>query len=249
MKFVHLVTLAVLLTSSAAALADPVPVSQRSDSVRARVVPGLAEELGKAGLKMGSAVFIRIFKTEKELEVWLKDGDQYRLFKTFDICTWSGRLGPKLAEGDGQSPEGFYRVAPEQMNPASRYHLSFNLGFPNAFDRANGRTGSFLMVHGSCVSIGCYAMKNFGIEKIYVLAEAALNNGQAGFDVHIFPFRMTDEAMKKIDGENWEEFWQNLKQGHDLFEASRVPPAVSVSGRLYGFSQPLAMSSSTAPGR
>ncbi|MEM8617038.1 MAG: L,D-transpeptidase family protein, partial [Pseudomonadota bacterium] len=144
-------------------------------------------------LEPGTETFIRIFKQENELELWLKapNENQYELSKTFPICAWSGALGPKLREGDGQSPEGFYRVGLGSLNPNSSFHLSFNLGFPNAYDRAHGRTGSYLMVHGACASIGCYAMTDAGIEEIYAAVETTLRSGQTAVSVHVFPFRLT----------------------------------------------------------
>lgn len=148
---------------------------------------------------------------------------------------WSGTLGPKLREGDGQSPEGFYKVTRAALNPNSSYHLSFNLGFPNAYDRAHGRTGSFLMVHGDCVSIGCYAMRDKGIEDIYGLVEAALKGGQKAVSVHVFPFRMTKENMIRRAGSRWITYWENLKKGWDIFETTRQPPDAKACGKKYRF--------------
>lgn len=165
----------------------------------------------------------------------MADGETFTLFKGYPICAWSGNLGPKEKEGDGQSPEGFYFVPPDAMNPNSQFHLSFNLGFPNAYDRAHGRTGSFLMVHGDCVSIGCYAMTDKAIEEIYVLAEAAHTGGQSYFRVHIFPFRMTDENMSAHDASPWIDYWRNLKAGYDAFEDTRIPPNVRVENKNYVF--------------
>lgn len=195
----------------------------------------LADRLAENRFKAGDPAFIRIFKESSELELWMQDEKGWRLFDTWPICRWSGTLGPKLKEGDGQSPEGFYTVSKSALNPNSNYHLSFNLGFPNAFDRAQGRTGSFLMVHGNCLSIGCYAMTDAGIEEIYGLVEAALDNGQRSVPVHIFPFRMTDEAMQANAGSEWADYWQNLKTGHDLFEQARVPPIAAACGKAYVF--------------
>ena len=189
--------------------------------------------------KIGSPVFMRIFKEENALEVWMKTGPRYELYKTFRICKYSGGLGPKLRQGDRQSPEGFYRVSASALNPNSNYHLSFNLGFPNQYDRAHGRTGSYLMVHGSCVSAGCFAMTDERIEEIYGLAEAALNNGQDYFQVHSFPFRMTDENMRKYKFSEWYGFWENLKLGYDKFERERIPPKVLVSNKRYVFLRPI----------
>ncbi len=182
-------------------------------------------------------VFLRIFKQESQLEVWAGRGERYALVKTYPICKWSGDLGPKLKEGDKQSPEGFYQVRLGSLNPDSNYHLSFNLGFPNTFDRAHGRTGSYLMVHGRCSSIGCFAMTDPGIEEIYRIVETALKNGQGAVPVHIFPFRMTEANLERYSGSQWIEFWRNLKQGYDAFEADKRPPDVTVEEKSYRISQ------------
>ncbi len=206
-------------------------------AIRRRVRPELERALAHKGFTWGSPVFIRIFKETSELELWLKKGDQFALFKTYPICAWSGWLGPKLRQGDNQAPEGFYFVTPAAMNPNSQYHLSFNLGYPNAYDRAHGRTGDFLMVHGDCVSIGCFAMTNAGIEEIYMLAEAAFSSGQPFFRTHIFPFRMTLENMERHKTSRWAPFWRNLKKGYDLFEQNKTPPDTIVENGKYVFSR------------
>lgn len=212
-----------------------IPTSSRSKAAIDRVKPKLMQALKAKGLQYGSPIFIRIFKQPKKLEVWVKKQTQFVLFKTYPICTYSGTLGPKQKQGDLQSPEGFYFVKPSQMNPYSRFHLSFNLGYPNRYDRAHGRTGSALMVHGSCVSIGCYAMTDEKIEEIYALAEAALRRGQPFFRVHIFPFYMTEENMQSLKTSVWLSFWINLKEGYDFFEREKRPPNVLVKGKRYIF--------------
>lgn len=196
----------------------------------------LATRLGEKGFALGAPAFIRILKQENELEVWLRKGETFALFETFPICTWSGDLGPKLAEGDKQSPEGFYAVGLKQLNPKSSYYRAFNLGFPNAYDQTFGRTGSLLMVHGDCVSIGCYAMTDKGIDDIYRIVEAALLAGQNAVPVHAFPFRMTDTALAAKAGHRWASYWANLKEGYDLFETTKVPPNALVCGQRYTFS-------------
>jgi murein L,D-transpeptidase YafK len=140
-----------------------------------------------------------------------------------------------LREGDRQAPEGFYTVSAEQLNPNSRWHRSLNLGFPNAFDQAHRRTGSFLMVHGGCLSIGCYAMTDAVVDEIWGLVTAALDQGQERFAVHVFPFRMTERNLGLRKGDQWASFWADLKTGHDLFEERRVPPLVSVCNGRYAF--------------
>jgi len=212
-----------------------VPSSRRSRDAIAEVAPSLIRDLKRDGLSYGSAVFIRIFKEERELELWMRKGEAFKLFRSYDIMAMSGLLGPKLREGDRQAPEGFYFVTPSRMNPKSRFHLSFNLGYPNAYDRAHNRTGSALMVHGSRVSIGCFAMTDSKIEEIYCLADAALRNGQKFFRVHCFPFRMTRENMKRHAKSEWLPFWQDLKTGYDWFEKRRQPPNVMVRNKKYVF--------------
>lgn len=183
----------------------------------------------------GDNIFIRIFKKEKILEVWIKPKQEkeYKLLKIYPICYYSGRLGPKLKEGDKQAPEGFYKVYKSSLNPNSRYHLSFNLGFPNRYDKAHNRTGSYLMVHGSCVSIGCYAMGDKNIEEIYQLVSDALYHGQKFVNVHIFPFKM--EHLKNYKSNHWYSFWKNLKEGYDAFNQSKIPPKISVKNKKYIF--------------
>ncbi len=217
--------------------ARDVPSSVRSRTAISKVSPDLQRELSRAGFSWGSPIFIRIFKSTKELEVWLRNRECFKLFKTYKICTYGQRsLGPKIRQGDGKAPEGFYYVLPQQLNPLSEFHLSFNLGYPNTYDRVHGRTGSALMVHGSCVSIGCYAMTDKNIEEIFTLADASLRNGQRFFRVHIFPFRMTDENMNKHKDSTWNKFWENLKEGYDFFEENGyIPPNVEVKDKRYVF--------------
>jgi murein L,D-transpeptidase YafK len=193
------------------------------------------QRLAASGVKLGVPVYIRIFKLESELELWVERGNRFERFATYPICRWSGRLGPKFREGDRQAPEGFYTVAAEQLNPNSKMHRSFNLGFPNAYDQAHGRTGSFLMVHGGCASIGCYAVTDPAVDEIWRMVTAALDQGQARFPVHVFPFRMTERNLNFRRGYRWHGFWTALKKGYDLFERSRIPPAVSVCNGRYVF--------------
>ena len=190
--------------------------------------------MSQKGMNAGAPIFIRIFKEESELEVWkARDDGHYYHFKTYPICNWSGDLGPKVEIGDRQSPEGFYTISATQMNPNSKFYLSFNVGFPNAYDRAYGRTGDALMVHGNCKSAGCYAMTDGLIEEIYGVAREALAGGQKSFPLHAYPFRMTDANMKAHKGSPWFGFWRTLKQGYDYFEITRQPPPVAVCSKQY----------------
>ncbi len=213
-----------------------IPSSHRSRQAIKRVRPKLERELNEKGFHWGMPIFIRILKESYELEICLKNGEQYEKFKTYEICTYGGEgLGPKLKRGDGKAPEGFYFVKPQQLNPYSSFHLSFNIGYPNRYDRWHQRTGGNIMVHGDCVSIGCFAMTDSAIEEIYALADAAFRSGQPFFRVHIFPFRMTEDNMEKHNPTPWLEFWQNLKEGYDYFEQRHVPPNVEVKNGRYGF--------------
>jgi murein L,D-transpeptidase YafK len=243
MKQRTILSIVVITTVTVATLSGSIlwkywPSSANLSMVREHVTPKLQDQLVRRSGMPGDPIFIRIFKESSELELWTKRGDGFALFKAYPICNYSGQLGPKLKEGDRQSPEGFYSVTADQLNPNSSYHLAFNIGFPNAYDRAHKRTGSFLMVHGRCVSIGCYAMTDAGIEEIYLLAETALQNGQGSFSVHIFPFRMTEENMEEHAGSEWIGFWRNLKEGYDLFETGRVPPKVMLADKRYAFALP-----------
>ena len=193
----------------------------------------LDESLKLLSAKIGDPIFMRIFKEESRLEIWIRTGTEYQLLKEYRICAYSGSLGPKLKEGDKQSPEGFYKVKKHQLNPNSKFHLSFNLGYPNKYDRAHKRTGSFLMVHGNCISIGCYAMTDDKIEEIYALLKGALDNGQHYVQAHIYPFRMTESNMAHYADSKWYDFWINLKEGYDYFEAEKLPPLVKVEGKQY----------------
>ncbi|TQV65559.1 murein L,D-transpeptidase, partial [Exilibacterium tricleocarpae] len=178
--------------------ATDIPSSARAERSIASVEAVLRKGLSGKGLEYGSPIFIRIFKDPGVLEVWIEsDNGAVVNFKNYDICTFSGNLGPKLKEGDNQSPEGFYFVNSGRLNPWSRFHLSFNLGYPNQYDRYHGRTGSALMVHGDCVSIGCYAMTDSYINEIYALGVAALKSGQPFFRVHLFPFKLELENLSK----------------------------------------------------
>ncbi len=195
----------------------------------------LDARLAEKGVKLGDPVLVRIFKLDSELELWMEKDGRYVKFATYPICRFSGRLGPKLREGDNQSPEGFYTVAKEQLNPNSRWHRSFNLGYPNAFDRAHERTGSLIMVHGGCLSIGCFAITNAGVDEVWRLVTAALDKGQPRFAVQVFPFRMTEANLASRKQDGFADFWANLKTGSDLFETTQLPPVVSVCDGTYAF--------------
>jgi len=193
-------------------------------------------ELEQKNMDKGSPILIRLFKEEAELEVWKQDRTgHYALLKTYPICRWSGELGPKIREGDRQAPEGFYSITPAQMNPKSQYYLAFNIGYPNAYDRAWGRSGAELMIHGDCSSRGCYAMTDEQITEIYALGREAFFGGQRAFQVQAYPFRMTPTNFAKHRNNPNLAFWKMLKRGNDNFEVTRLEPKVDVCEKHYVF--------------
>lgn len=195
-------------------------------------------EMKAKGMTRTSPVMARIFKEEGKLEIWKQKGNgRYDIIASYDICKWSGKLGPKYIEGDRQAPEGFYTVRPTQMNPNSSYHLAFNMGYPNAYDRANGRSGQHLMVHGACSSSGCYAVTDAQIEEIYAFGRDAFKGGQTEFQIQAFPFRMTAANMARYRNDPNFEFWTMLKEGYDQFEVTKVPPKVDVCEKRYVFNR------------
>ena len=182
-----------------------------------------------------SPILVRIFKEEAELEVWKQDtAGRFQILKTYPICRWSGDLGPKLYEGDRQAPEGFYTVTPELMNPNSSFYLAINIGFPNRFDKANDRNGSLLMIHGDCLSAGCFAMTDQQISEIYSLARDALV-GRPSFQVQAYPFRLTPANLARHRNNPNLDFWKMLKTGNDHFETTQLEPKVDACDRRYVF--------------
>jgi len=193
-------------------------------------------EIEAKNMDKDSPILIRTFKEESELEVWKQDrSGRFALLKTYPICRWSGELGPKIKEGDRQAPEGFYTITPAQMNPNSQYYLSFDLGYPNAFDRAHGRTGANLMVHGDCSSRGCYSMTDEQVAEIYALGRDSFFGGQKSFQVQAYPFRMTPQNLARHRNNPHMAFWKMLKRGYDHFEVTRLEPKVDVCEKRYVF--------------
>jgi murein L,D-transpeptidase YafK len=200
------------------------------------VSPKLIAAMVEKDMDLNSPILVRLFKQEAELEVWKQDrSGRFALLKTYPICRWSGDLGPKVREGDRQAPEGFYAISPAQMNPQSAYYLSFNTGYPNAFDRALGRTGSQLMVHGDCSSRGCYAMTDEQIAEIYSLGRESFFGGQKSFQLQAYPFKMTPVNMAKHRNNPNMPFWKMIKEGWDHFEVTRQEPKVDFCEKKYVF--------------
>jgi murein L,D-transpeptidase YafK len=196
----------------------------------------LVADMTAKDMDLQSPMLVRLFKQEAELEVWKQDrSGRFALLKTYPICRWSGDLGPKVREGDRQAPEGFYSISPAQMNPQSAYYLSFNTGYPNAYDKALGHTGSQLMVHGDCSSRGCYAMTDEQIAEIYSLGRESFFGGQRAFQLQAYPFRMTPLNMAKHRNNPNMPFWKMIKEGYDHFEVTRQEPKVDFCEKKYVF--------------
>jgi len=221
-----------LTAASIAGCSTTVPYQVRTGVVHAPTL----QQMENANMERGAPVLIRIYKEERTLEVWKQDRTgRFAPLQAYQICKFSGKLGPKVAQGDYQAPEGFYDITPAQMNPQSSEYLSFNIGFPNAFDRSLGRTGSFLMVHGGCRSVGCYAMTDYQMEEIYGLVEEAFRGGQDRVQLQAFPFQMTTENLTRHADDPNAPFWEMLKTGSDAFSAEGLPPKVAVCNQRYVF--------------
>jgi murein L,D-transpeptidase YafK len=202
------------------------------------VPKALLGQMSKKSMSQASPILVRIFKQESELEIWKQDrSGRYALLKTYPMCRWSGKLGPKKRNGDRQAPEGFYHVNAGMLNPTSQYYLSFNLGYPNKLESALGYTGEALMVHGACSSSGCYALTDQGVAEIYAVVREALKGGQRAFQVQAFPFRMTSRNMASNRNDPNFAFWIDLKRGYDIFEVTKREPKVSYCEGRYAFDQ------------
>jgi murein L,D-transpeptidase YafK len=198
--------------------------------------PEVLSLLQQKNMPKHSPILVRVFKEESELEVWKQDTrGRFQLLKVYPICRWSGDLGPKVNEGDRQTPEGFYTITPALMNPNSNYYLAINTGFPNAFDRANDRDGTFLMIHGDCSSSGCYAMTDEQIGEIYALARESFLGSRQSFQIQAYPFRMTPANLARHRTSPNMAFWKMIKVGNDHFEATHLEPKVQACNRLYVF--------------
>lgn len=217
-------------TAAPAAETKRIPSSDRSKLAWINQSDWMGQRLGEKGLRIGSRIHIRIFKLSRELELYVHSGSRFELFRTYPICDVSGTLGPKRFEGDLQAPEGLYTVVAERLHPHSDFHLAFNLGYPNEFDRSLGRTGGNIMIHGGCASVGCFAVTDYYMEQIYLMAEAALAEGQSEIGVEIYPFRMTDENLTAHSQSRWAGFWSSLKPIHDHFTESGLPATTRPAG-------------------
>lgn len=202
----------------------------------APIPPATLALMSTEGMSPTDPILVRAYKKESEIELWKRRADgRYALLKTYPMCRWSGQLGPKTREGDRQAPEGFYAITPASMNPNSSLYLSFDLGYPNAYDRSLGRTGTHLMVHGSCSSQGCFAMTDEAISELYAVVREAFAGGQRAVQFQSYPFRMTPENLARHRQDPNLAFWKNIKEGADRFEVTKAEPLVDVSGGRYVF--------------
>ena len=227
---------AVLAGALALAGCDTDGVYQLPTKAMKALSPEMVALLEQKNMPKDSPILVRVFKEESELEVWKQDTTgRYELLKVYPICRWSGDLGPKVHEGDRQAPEGFYQITPGLMNPNSNYYLAINIGFPNAYDKANGRSGAFLMIHGDCSSRGCYAMTDEQIGEIYSLARESFLGGQQSFQIQAYPFRMTPANFAHHRTNPNMPFWKMIKEGNDHFEVTHLEPKVDVCDHRYVF--------------
>jgi murein L,D-transpeptidase YafK len=226
-----LLTLSAIFLSTIAA--DAAGKSWRPETVAEREID-LAKEFSEKGLKLGSPVFLRVYKQTSEMELWVQQGPRFELFKIYKICRWSGGLGPKFYEGDRQSPEGLYRITTSDLIVNQRWDRAMNINYPNNFDQVNGRGGSSILIHGGCGSIGCFAIQNQNVEEVYGAVRAALRNSQAYVPVLTLPFRFSALAPEKQDTLHMSEFWSDLRRADLLFERDKLPPTAWIcDGRYY----------------
>ena len=221
--------------AEAANVAGTLPGPMASPAEDGRPMSALEASLEAQGFRLGAPAFIRIFKAESSLEVWLLKNGRFERFRSYTICKFSGGLGPKLRQGDRQSPEGVYFITGGDLIVNARWHRAMNVGFPNAHDSALGLTGSGILIHGKCSSVGCFALTDTVVEEVYDIVEAALQAGQPRVPVHIFPFELTREKLAGAAGEEWSAFWKQLKRGYDLFMRDRLPPRTLVCNGQYAF--------------
>ncbi len=235
-RVLHLLLfLVVLICTTSLARAGNVIEPPAPQTAAEEALSPLEADLAANGFRLGAPAFIRILKADSSLEVWMLKGARFELYRSFSVCKWSGELGPKLFEGDRQSPEGVYFITGGDLIVNARWHRAMNVGFPNPRDRALGLTGSGILIHGKCSSIGCFALTDEHVQDVYEIVEAALEAGQPRVPVHIYPFALTREKLAGVAGAEWSDFWKELKRGHDLFLRDGLPPRTYVCNGRYAF--------------
>ncbi|KRB62634.1 hypothetical protein ASE04_00160 [Rhizobium sp. Root708] len=235
---ISLMALALAGCNDALESTTQVDLSKVKNKVEEPLPSRILSEMSAKNMDRNSPIMIRIFKEEGALEIWkAKTDNRFDKIADYKICAWSGRLGPKVKQGDRQAPEGFYNLSRANLNPNSKYYLAINTGFPNRYDAVNGRNGTDLMIHGACSSSGCYSMTDEQVLQIYAFARDAFKGGQTSVQLQAFPFRMTAENMVKHRLNQNIEFWNMLKVGYDNFEVTKRPPDVNVCEKKYVFNQ------------
>jgi murein L,D-transpeptidase YafK len=244
MRLTHLVATAAIAALLAGCTANEamdtvdVDLKKVSSKVNYQLSGKIVQKMQAMSMAKESPIMLRIFKEEGVLEVWKANAsNRFEMLRQYKICAWSGKLGPKVKEGDRQAPEGFYPITPGQMNPHSSYYLAINTGYPNRFDQANGRHGTNLMIHGACSSSGCYSMTDEQMQEIFALARDAYKGGQQAVQLQALPFRMTAENMARHRNSPNIDFWNMLKPGYDQFEITKRPPEVNICEKKYVFNQ------------
>jgi murein L,D-transpeptidase YafK len=238
LAYVSLMALALAGCNDTLDSAGSIDLSTVKNKVQQPLPDHILADMSKKGMDRNSPIMIRIFKEEGVMEILKAKADnRFEKIADYKICAWSGRLGPKVKEGDRQAPEGFYNLTPANLNPNSKYYLAINTGFPNRYDAANGRSGANLMIHGACSSSGCYSMTDQQVLEIYAFARDAFKGGQKTVQLEAYPFRMTAENMVRHRLSPNYPFWQMLKVGYDNFEVTKRPPEVEVCEKKYVFNQ------------
>jgi len=183
-------------------------------------------------------IFIRAFKHEQLLELWARSNNDstFKLVKSYKICALSGELGPKRREGDLQIPEGFYYI--NLFNPASNFHLSMQINYPNKSDRILGdknHPGGLIFIHGNCVTIGCIPIRDEYIKELYIVSVEAKDNGQNKIPVHIFPCKMDSTRLNSVKpispGKSKHQFWDDLQSIYKFLETNKQLPNISVDNK------------------
>jgi murein L,D-transpeptidase YafK len=188
------------------------------------------KQIDKNNLK----IYLRAFKSEKQIELWGKnDSDtKYMLIKTYDVCRTSGRLGPKRKQGDLQIPEGFYHI--NRFNPNSNFYLSLGINYPNKSDKIlgiKGNLGGDIFIHGACVTIGCLPITDDKIKELYIFCIEARNNGQSKIPITIFPSKLSETEFKRLTEKYSSDsdkvgLWTDLKKGYDIFNKTNQIPTI-----------------------
>jgi len=195
----------------------------------------LSEKFKQKGLLLGAPVFLRIYKSTSEIELWVQQGPRFVLAQTYGICRWSGLIGPKMTEGDRQSPEGLYHITAQGLIANLRWHRAMRLNYPNSYDVTNGRTGSGILIHGKCHSVGCFAIEDGNVEEVYEAVDAAFKAGQARIPVLSLPFRFGKLAEESSTPAELGEFWTDLRHADLMFNRDRIPPAALLCNSRYYF--------------